>query len=140
APIIRYSRKTGILRALSGVRAGLKSVEGAFGGALGGGSGASGMVQIEAEEATLTTTPRTFIFKGQARAWQGDNFLFADQIRGDAGKQELAASGAVKTIWVPAPKDPQTKPAPIVVNADTLSYRRAAAQLVYQGNAKLDQQ
>ncbi len=141
APLIRYSRKTGILKALSGVRAGLKSVEGAFGGALGGGSGADGMVQIEAEEATLTTTPQTFVFKGQARAWQGDNFLFAEQIRGDGGKQELAASGAVKTIWMPAPKDPAAaKPVPIVVNADTLSYRRAEAELVYEGNARLDQQ
>jgi LPS export ABC transporter protein LptC len=139
APTIRYSRKTGILRALSGVRAGLKSVEGAFGGALGGGSEADGMVSIEAEEATLTSAPRTFVFKGQARAWQGDNFLFADQIRGDGTKQELAAGGQVKTIWLPPKKD-ETAPVPIVVNADTLSYRRAESQLIYQGNARLDQQ
>lgn len=140
APVIRYSRKTGVLRALSGVRAALKSVEGAFGGALGGGAGVPGMVQIESQEATLTTTPRTFVFKGEARAWQGDNFLFADQIRGDAGKQELGASGTVKTIWVPTPKDPAARPLPIVVNADNLSYRRSEAQLIYQGNARLDQQ
>lgn len=141
APLIRYSRKTGIVRALSGVRAGLKSAEGGFGGALGvEGNGLDGMVNIEAQEATLTTAPRTFIFKGQARAWQGDNFLFADQIRGDGGKQELSASGAVKTIWAPPPKKDQTNPVPIVVNADTLSYRRAESELVYEGNAKLDQQ
>ncbi len=142
APIIRYSRKTGIVRALSGVRAGLKSADGAFGGALGGErSGAGGMVNIEAQEATLTQTPQTFVFKGQARAWQGDNFLFADQIRGDSPKQELSASGGVKTIWAPPPKKQDaTQAVPIVVNADTLSYRRAQSELVYQGNAKLDQQ
>lgn len=141
APIIRYSRKTGIVRALSGVRAGLKSSDSAFGGALGGArSGVAGMVNIEAQEATLTRTPQTFIFKGQARAWQGDNFLFADQIRGDGAKQELSASGGVKTIWAPPAQPEKTNPVPIVVNADNFSYRRAESELVYQGNAKLDQQ
>lgn len=142
APLIRYSRKTGIVRALSGVRAGLKSADSAFGGALGGErSGVGGMVNIEAQEATMTQTPQTFVFKGQARAWQGDNFLFADQIRGESAKQELSASGGVKTIWAPPAKQQAlANPTPIVVNADTLSYRRAESRLIYQGNARLDQQ
>lgn len=139
APLIRYSRKTGILKALSGVRAGLKSSAGAFGGALGGTAGNDETVRIEADEATLMTNPRSFVFKGGARAWQGDNFLFADQIRGEAAKQELAAGGTVKTIWLP-PQRGDVKPVPIIVTADTLSYRRQESELVYDGNAKLDQQ
>lgn len=138
SPLIRYSRKTGLLKALSGVRAGIKSSSGAFGGALGGSVANDETVRIDADEATMVANPRSFVFKGQARAWQGDNFLFADQIRGDASKQELAAGGSVKTIWLP-PKRGEVEPVPIVVTADTLSYRRQEAELVYDGNAKLDQ-
>ncbi len=137
APLIRYSRKTGILRALSGVRAAFKNNDGALGDALG--SSAEGTIRVDAEEASLSGSPRSFTFKGQVRAWQGDNFLFADQMRGDGAKQELSAAGKVKTIWMP-PKKGEETPLPIVVTADTLSYRRSESKLSYQGNSRLDQQ
>ncbi|MEE8525038.1 MAG: LPS export ABC transporter periplasmic protein LptC, partial [Thermoanaerobaculia bacterium] len=99
APRFSYSRDKGILHATAGVRALLKTNEAFAETPLGRGDEP---VRIESAEATWTETPPTFSFRGGVRAWQGQNLLLADQLRGDESKQELAASGGVSTVWITA--------------------------------------
>ena len=60
------------------------------------------------------------------RAWRGQNLLLAEQLRADEALGEMAASGAVKTVWL-ADREPApgvaAAPIPIEVTAESLSYR-----------------
>lgn len=155
APKFSYNREKGILHATDGVQALLKSTAAFAETPLGRGDEP---VRIEAAEATWTETPPTFAFRGGVRAWQGQNLLLADQLRGDEDKQELAASGGVSTVWIAETtaggKPPSTagadppaaSNAPIEIQSRHLTYVPSAASsstdartLIYSGEVRVKQ-
>lgn len=151
APDIQYNRSTGLIKARGGVQATLDAEAGV---ALEDTplAAADGPVSVQAEEAHWTMVPAGFVFKGDVRAWRGQNLLLADQLRGDETGREMAAAGGVRTVWVPqrsstAPSptaDPSlttfTDGAPIEVDAATMAFRDAENVLVYTGDVKVVQQ
>ncbi len=144
APRVDYERDSGVLHARDGVRA-VAQEAGAVG--LGGtplGEG-EGPVRIESEEAFWRDDPRSALFRGDVRAWRGENLLLADTVRADqsTAKSELIASGDVRTVWLPAPTDggaaPAAASAPVEVTANTLTYTQPSEVLVYEGQVRAEQ-
>ncbi len=135
APKFVYTRETGFIRAEGGVRASLQrdAMSSLTSTPFGQGRGP---IRVESHEAFFTDAPRTFSFRGQVRAWQAQNLILADQLRGDESAQELAASGAVKTVWVSDPGSGVGEE-PIEVTAARLSYRRAESLLVYSDDVQV---
>ncbi len=142
APRFTYSRDRGILRAISGVQATLEETATLDRTHLGQGQGP---VHIEAQEAVLTETPAAYTFRGGVRAWRGQNLLLADQLRADEAQGEVAASGTVKTVWIPDGSPSAAPRQPIEVTSDNLAYRTAAdgaangegSTLVYSGQVEV---
>jgi lipopolysaccharide transport protein LptA len=139
APHIVWVRETGVLTGTGGTHAVLRDDGG---GTMSGlGWDGSGPVEVQAGEATLTSSPRGFSFRESVRAWRGKNLLLAAQLRGDEADRRLAASGKVKTVWVPEPAAGETAPpSPVEVTSETLVYSEASRRLVYSGNVVLKQQ
>ncbi len=143
APRFTYSRKRGVLRAGTGVQATLKESGTLERTPMGQGDGP---IHIEAQEAVLTQTPAAYTFSGAVRAWRGQNLLLADQLRADEAQGELAASGGVKTVWIPASRGPARQP--IEVTADNFAYRTPAEEapssegstLIYTGQVEVHQE
>jgi LPS export ABC transporter protein LptC len=98
APRMVYNTDTQIVSARDGVKAKLQKVEET---ALAGSplSQGEGPVNVISQEAFWRQQPSSFVFRGDVRAWRGDNVLLAPEVRGDKAADQLAASGGVKTIW-----------------------------------------
>lgn len=141
APRISYQQAGGRVHARGGVRAMLQRGEQLLVG--GPASGSGGPVRVESKQALLRDDEQTFVFLGNVQAYQGENVLFAEQLRGDEKGRRMAASGGVKTIWRPEPGPAPTasaKPAePIEVTATGLTYARDDRLLVYEGDVHLAQ-
>ncbi len=149
APLFTYSQERGILRAGGGIQATLEETATLDRTPLGRGRGP---IHVEAEEAVLTDDPPAYAFRGGVRAWRGQNLLLADQLRADEAQGEMAASGAVKTVWFPggpAARRPASRgPAaqagdggsaavgqPIEVTSENLSYRTGGVPSVAPSGA-----
>jgi LPS export ABC transporter protein LptC/lipopolysaccharide transport protein LptA len=146
APQITYTRAEGVAHATGGVEATLPPGKGnpmeetplAESGE---------PVQVQAEEGFWRDQPQSFSFKGKVRAWSGDRVLRADQLRGEGESQQLAASGAVQTVWfMPPPKSDtgttasagaQPAPRQVRVDAETLVYSDREHRLVYSGGVNV---
>ena len=141
APRIAYQQAGGRVHARGGVRALLQRGEQLLVG--GPASGSGGPVRVESKQAILRDDEQTFIFLGNVQAYQGENVLFAEQLRGDEKGRRMAASGGVKTIWRPEPGPTATAsakpPEPIEVTATGLTYQRDEKLLVYDGEVHLAQ-
>jgi LPS export ABC transporter protein LptC/lipopolysaccharide transport protein LptA len=154
APRVVYNTDTQIVQARGGVRAVLERVsETALAGSpLGEGQGP---VMVESQEAFWKQEPSSFIFRGDVRAWRGENLLLAPELRGDRTQETLVATGGVKTRWLPdsdvslAAKPAAEKPqagsvqpsrAPIEVAAGEMTYRQGSGVLNYVGNVRVNQQ
>jgi lipopolysaccharide transport protein LptA len=70
------------------------------GSALGEGEGP---IRVEAKEGFWRESPRSFLFRGEVRAWRGANLLTAKFLSGEDDSKKLTASGGVKTLWIPQP-------------------------------------
>ncbi|HLI55620.1 MAG TPA: LptA/OstA family protein, partial [Actinomycetota bacterium] len=156
-----------IVNARGGVRALLQKVEET---ALSGTPLANGQgpVHVESQEAFWRQQPSSFIFRGDVRAWRGENLLLAPELRGDKAADQLNATGGVKTIWYPTSEQaartspspaataPGTagakapaaasgtgtggKPSPIHASASDLQYQQKEGVLIYTGNVRVDQE
>ncbi len=141
APRITYSRKSGLIRAESGVRASLEPgtaialEQSPFGQG-------RGPIRVESDEAFYTSEPSSFTFAGGVRAWRGENLLLAEQLRADQAKQEMSASGGVRSLWFTTPKSngASGEKQSIEVTADLLSYHRLDNVVIYSGNVKVEQE
>ncbi len=139
APSLEYNRRSGLIRGRGGVRTVLPagSLNALERTPLGQGSGP---IRIESKEAVWNLSPPSFSFLGGVRAWRGDSLLLADQLRGEQQLDQLAASGEVSSVWIPAGGDLLGEAAqPIKVKAERLSYRGADLALVYDGNVRVEQ-
>ena len=158
APRVFYDTENEILNAQGGVRAVLEQASDAelAGSPLAGGEGP---VRVESREAFWRQQPSSFLFRGDVRAWRGENLMLTEQLRGDREQDRLTASGGVKTIWVPeeegagAPKPkgaaaggkgkpgtPEASRAPIEVLANELVYQEGKGFLTYTGAVRVEQQ
>lgn len=158
APRVVYNTEQRIATARGGVKAVLQKVEET---ALQGTplSEGEGPVHVESQEAFWRQQPSSFLFRGDVRAWRGENLLLAPELKGDKEADILTASGGVKTLWFPTPQQTakagepggrrpagEQKPAAAqprsriqVVSAD-MSYQQKAGVLVYAGNVRVDQE
>lgn len=161
APRMVYNTDTQIVSARDGVKAKLQKVEET---ALAGSPLAQGEgpVNVISQEAFWRQQPSSFVFRGDVRAWRGDNVLLAPEIRGDKAADQLAATGGVKTIWYPSdqqaaqaagkpaaaspPPPPKATAAataprqPVQVTATEMLYQQKTGVLVYTGNVRVNQQ
>ena len=96
-----YNTDQQIVNARGGVKALLEKVEET---ALSGTplSEGEGPVHVESQEAFWRQQPSSFLFRGDVRAWRGDNLLLAPELKGDKEADQLTATGGVKTLWFPS--------------------------------------
>lgn len=147
APRVAFEEKSRILRADGGVRATLAEAEagGLAGSPLAAGEGP---VRVEATEAFWRDQPRSVLFQGDVRAWQGKNLLLAAALHGDetAAGDALSATGGVKTVWTPAPPAGAAgatgEPAdgPVEITAEEMDYDRQVGVLRYRRQVRVDQE
>jgi LPS export ABC transporter protein LptC/lipopolysaccharide transport protein LptA len=150
APRMVYNTDQQIVNARGGVKALLAKVEET---ALSGTPIASGQgpVHVESQEAFWRQQPSSFIFRGDVRAWRGDNLLLAPELRGDKAADQLTATGGVKTLFYPTQEQAQrqtaakpaaapAKPSPIQASASELQYTQKSGVLIYTGNVRVDQE
>jgi lipopolysaccharide transport protein LptA/LPS export ABC transporter protein LptC len=161
APRIVYDTENQIVNAQGGVRAVLTQSQEPAGSPLGG-SG-EGPVRVDSREAFWRQQPSSFIFRGEVKAWRGENLMLAEELKGEPDADRLTASGGVKTIWIPenpegagkagsaapAKNAKGTNPgtttgaqrnAPIEVRASELVYQEAKGVLTYTGGVRVEQQ
>jgi LPS export ABC transporter protein LptC/lipopolysaccharide transport protein LptA len=163
APRMVYNTDQQIVNARGGVRALLQKVEET---ALSGTPLANGQgpVHVESQEAFWRQQPSSFIFRGDVRAWRGENLLLAPELRGDKAANQLTATGGVKTLFYPTQEQAgkaagagagttgagtaaAQKPKPIQVSAGDLQYQEKGegsqaktGLLLYTGNVRVDQE
>lgn len=159
APHLVYDTVRQILNAQGGVRAVLEKVADSdlAGSPLAEGEGP---VQVESKEAFYRQEPSSFLFRGDVRAWRGENLLLSQELLGDKAKDSLTATGGVKTLWIPtdqagaaagktaAPKTepktgaPKTEPrrSPIQVVASEMVYLQGTRLLTYTGSVRVEQE
>lgn len=160
APRMVYNTDQQIVNARGGVKALLQKVEET---ALSGTPLANGQgpVHVESQEAFWRQQPSSFIFRGDVRAWRGDNLLLAPELRGDKAADQLTATGGVKTLFYPTQEQAGKagaggkKPTPIQVSAGDLQYSEKGSEkggqkgegeppkaglLLYTGNVRVDQE
>jgi LPS export ABC transporter protein LptC/lipopolysaccharide transport protein LptA len=155
APRVNYNTDNEIVHAQGGVRALLTQVsdQDLAGSPLGEGDGP---VNVDAREAFWRQTPSSFTFRGDVRAWRGENLMLATEMKGEPDDDRLTATGGVKTIWIPedpngagSPKKGSTADAkpgtqkprsPIEVRASELVYLEGKGILTYTGGVRVEQQ
>ena len=161
APHAVYRRDAGIVQADGGVAAVLVEGGKALAPGLAGGAASDEPLRVESREAIWQAEPSSVRFLGGVRAWQGENTLFADQLRGEPDRGWMAASGSVRTLWQQpeeaAEKAAAKKPAaaeadadrgaseddgeerptgPLEITAAEMSYSESEALLIYTGAVK----
>jgi lipopolysaccharide export system protein LptA len=112
APHVIYTSADQLVHAVEGVHAIIQQASDAnlAGSVLGEGKGP---VMVQSAEAYWQRPQATFTFRGDVRAWRGDNLLLAPELQGErlAQGDQLAASGGVKTVWLPGQQE-ESAPAP----------------------------
>jgi LPS export ABC transporter protein LptC/lipopolysaccharide transport protein LptA len=150
APRVLYNVENQILNAVGGVRAVMEKTSDSdlAGTPLGQGEGP---VFVESREAFWRQSPSSFLFRGDVRAWRGDNLMLTTELRGEQESDRLVATGGVKTLWIPtdsASKTPAAskgknasgKRAPVEVVAQEMTYRKGAGLLNYTGAVRVVQE
>src|SRR4051794_3090965 len=148
APRMVYNTDQQIVNARGGVKALLTKVEETEMSGTPIASG-QGPVHVESQEGFWRQQPSSFIFRGDVRAWQGDNLLLAPELRGDKEADQLTATGGGKTLYYPTQEQsqkastgakPAAKPTPIQASASELQYTQKSGVLIYTGNVRVDQE
>jgi LPS export ABC transporter protein LptC/lipopolysaccharide transport protein LptA len=157
APRVLYNVENQILNAVGGVRAVLEKTSDSelAGTALGEGEGP---VFVESREALWRQNPSSFLFRGDVRAWRGENLMLTTELRGEQEADRLVATGGVKTLWIPTDKQTSqaqgkkaatgaagksgttAKRAPVEVTAQEMTYQKGAGHLNYTGAVRVVQE
>ena len=126
APHAVYRRAAGIVQADGGVAAVLVEGGKALAPGLAGGAASDQPLRVESREAIWQAEPSSVRFLGGVRAWQGENTLFADQLRGEPDRGWMAASGGVRTLWSQPAAEESAPPATADADADEVRTRTRA--------------
>jgi lipopolysaccharide transport protein LptA len=106
APHIIYTSADQLMHAVEGVKAEIQQANDAAlaGSVLGAGKGP---VRVDSLEAFWKRPQASFIFRGDVRAWRGDNLLLTPELVGERLVQgdQLSANTGVKTVWIPEEKE-----------------------------------
>lgn len=148
SPRVVYNTDQQIVHARAGVKAMLQKVEET---ALKGTplSEGEGPVHVESQEAFWRQEPSSFLFRGDVRAWRGENLLLAPELKGDKAADQLTATGGVKTLWFPTEKQGTQensgkpagqRPSMVQVVAREMNYQDQKGVLIYTGNVRVDQE
>jgi LPS export ABC transporter protein LptC/lipopolysaccharide transport protein LptA len=140
APRILYNVENQVLNATGGVRAVMEQDEDSelAGTALGEGEGP---VHVESREAFWRKEPQSFLFRGDVRAWRGENLMLTAELKGDQVEDRLTAAGGVKTLWIPVDKaNPKAKRSPVEVVAQEMTYLEGGDLLTYTGAVRVVQE
>lgn len=154
APRVLYNVENQILNAFGGVRAVMEKTSDSdlAGSPLGQGEGP---VFVESREALWRQNPSSFLFRGDVRAWRGENLMLTTELRGEQESDRLTATGGVKTIWIPTDKQASQaqgkkasntaaassgKRSPVEVVAQEMTYRKGAGHLNYTGAVRVVQE
>ncbi|HYN21799.1 MAG TPA: LPS export ABC transporter periplasmic protein LptC [Thermoanaerobaculia bacterium] len=151
APRVIYNVEHQIMNAVGGVRAVMEQDDDSnlAGTPLGEGEGP---VWVESREAFWRKEPQSFLFRGDVRAWRGENLMLTTELRGDQVEDKLTAAGGVKTLWIPTEKQvasaqakpksgsPQARRAPVEVVAQEMVYREGGGLLTYTGAVRVLQE
>jgi len=155
APAVSYVREDGILQARGGVsteiREGLPLMAGAGTGARD--PEAAGPTRVESREAFWRENPRGALFRGEVRAWQGENVVLAEWLRADPEEGKLTAGGGVRSVAVPEPTPERPEPTPLTVTAELLTWAQSkgeeagaqhgsqrGGELIYEHNVQAEDQ
>jgi lipopolysaccharide transport protein LptA len=100
-----------------------------------------GPVWVESREAFWRKEPQSFLFRGDVRAWRGENLMLTTELKGDQAQDRLTAAGGVKTLWIPVDKaNPKAKRAPVEVVAQEMVYLEGGNLLTYTGSVRVVQE
>jgi lipopolysaccharide transport protein LptA len=106
APHIIYTSADQLMHAVEGVKAEIQQANDAAlaGSVLGAGKGP---VRVDSLEAFWKRPQASFVFRGDVRAWRGDNLLLTPELIGErlAQGDQLSANTGVKTVWIPEEKE-----------------------------------
>jgi len=109
APHVIYTSADQLVHAVDGVRGQIQQANDAnlTGSVLGEGKGP---VMVQSAEAYWQRPQASFIFRGDVRAWRGDNLLLAPEVQGErlAQGDQLTAIGGVKSVWVSSQEEKQS--------------------------------
>ena len=105
------------------------------------GGGDRGPVRVDAREAFFRDEPRSFLFRGDVRAWQGESLVLAEWLRGDEEEHKLTAGGGVRTVIVPEPDTSEAARAesPTEVTAQEMTYLEEQGLLIYERDVVSEQ-
>jgi LPS export ABC transporter protein LptC/lipopolysaccharide transport protein LptA len=140
APRVLYNVENQVLNATGGVRAVMEQAADSelAGTPLGEGEGP---VHVESREAFWRKEPQSFLFRGDVRAWRGENLMLTTELKGEQAEDKLTAAGGVKTLWIPVDKaNPKAKRAPVEVVAQEMVYREGGGLLTYTGSVRVVQE
>lgn len=140
APRVLYNVENQVLNATGGVRAVMVQTEDSelAGTPLGEGEGP---VHVESREAFWRKEPPSFLFRGDVRAWRGENLLLTTELKGEQAEDRLTAAGGVKTLWIPQDKaNPKARRAPVEVVAQEMVYLEGGDLLTYTGSVRVVQE
>jgi lipopolysaccharide export system protein LptA len=135
APHVEYATSSGVLHADGGARTELTERQA---GALSRTPLAhgEGPIRVESAEAFLRRSPQAFLFRGEVRAWRGENLLLSDELAGDDDEGRVTAKGHVRTLWYPEARPAAGERLPLEVTADGMVYLRGAATVTYSGSVR----
>jgi lipopolysaccharide transport protein LptA len=137
APEVELERDGGKLHARKGVLALLRPRAGSIG--IGpAGPDARQPIRVESAEADADDAHHSWEFRGDVRAAQGEDLLFADRLAGTEDPDTLSASGSVRTVTRQAGGGGPE--ATTTISADGLTYDRAAARIEYTGSVRVRQE
>lgn len=130
APVVSYVREDGLLQGRGGVSTEIREGLSLMGG---GGPGArdseaAGPTRVESREAFWRQEPRGALFRGDVRAWQGENVVLAEWLRADPEEGKLTAGGGVRTVAVPESTPERPDPGPLTVTAELLTWMQREGQ------------
>jgi lipopolysaccharide transport protein LptA len=95
-------------------------------------------VRVTSDTAMWLTRSREFAFTGEVRAWQGEDFVVAESLRGEEGGKVLSAEGDVKSVVAARDLEEGEErgpdSSPIEVTAGKLFYRRQERVVHYTGS------
>lgn len=98
-------------------------------------------VYIVSERGEFYSDRGLAIYTGNARAWQDDNFVRADQLTIYVNEKKMDAAGRVQSEIYNAPRKgaPGNSTVPVSASADSMSYSDPNRTLHYEGNVDIRQ-